>query len=266
MTHIDLFSGIGGFALAAQKVWGEEYKNLLFCDYDKFCQNVIRKNFPGSIIFGDIRELTAGSYVERLLEGKSEINATKRNEALSRSAKRLKVDLLTGGFPCQPFSQAGQRKGTADDRYLWPEMLRVIQEFSPRWIIGENVGGLVTWSDGLVLRQVFTDLEGEGYEVQAFIIPAVSVNAPHRRDRVWIIAHDRSDRPHGRTEERDRIQKRKLEQSLTDYRNKVRSEAMSCDTEYGQADTDSECERLEGRKEQKHSERREDSRADWSRD
>jgi len=99
------------------------------------------------------------------------------------------VFLLTGGFPCQPFSQAGRRKGTNDERYLWPEMFRVIREFKPTWVIAENVSGLVSWSEGLVLEQVCTDLESEGYEVQPFIIPAVAVNAPHRRDRVWIVAN-----------------------------------------------------------------------------
>lgn len=99
------------------------------------------------------------------------------------------TDLLTGGFPCQPFSQAGRRRGTADDRYLWPEMLRVIQLTKPTWIIGENVGGFVTWNEGMVLEQVCLDLESENYEVQTFVIPAVSVNAPHRRDRVWIVAN-----------------------------------------------------------------------------
>lgn len=205
MNHIDLFSGIGGFALAAQTIWGEEYNNLLFCDYDKFCQNTIRKNFPGSTIFGDIREVTADSASDRWARRGQAVATEEGHEEKSRHNRQLagrsqglySVDLLTGGFPCQPFSAAGQRRGTADDRYLWPEMLRVIQEFSPRWIIGENVGGLVTWSDGLVLRQVLTDLEGEGYEVQAFIIPAAAVNAPHRRDRIWIVAHAQNDNGRG---------------------------------------------------------------------
>ena len=99
------------------------------------------------------------------------------------------IYLLTGGFPCQPFSQAGRRKGTTDDRFLWPEMLRVIREFKPRWIIAENVAGLLTIEQGMVFEQVCTDLEGEGYAVQAFVIPAVAVNAPHRRDRIWFVAH-----------------------------------------------------------------------------
>ena len=99
------------------------------------------------------------------------------------------IDLLTGGFPCQPFSHAGKRRGADDDRFLWPEMLRVIKEFEPRWIIGENVRGLISIDNGMVLEQVYLDLENLGYEVQSFVIPAVSVNAPHRRDRIWIVGH-----------------------------------------------------------------------------
>src|SRR4029077_4695613 len=93
------------------------------------------------------------------------------------------------GFPCQPFSAAGKRRGTEDDRHLWPEMFRIIQTFKPTWIVAENVRGLATWNNGLVLEQVCTDLEGQGYEVQPFIIPAVAVNAPHRRDRIWFVAY-----------------------------------------------------------------------------
>ncbi len=99
------------------------------------------------------------------------------------------VDLVTGGFPCQPFSSAGKRLGTEDDRHLWPDMLRVIRESRPRWIIGENVAGLLTWDGGLVLEMVLADLESAGYEAGAFVIPACALNAPHRRDRVWIAAH-----------------------------------------------------------------------------
>ena len=112
--------------------------------------------------------------------------------------------IVTGGFPCQPFSAAGRRKGTDDNRYLWPEMLRVIQLTNPQWVIAENVRGLTNWSDGLVLETVCTDLESEGYETRAFIIPACAVGAPHRRDRVWIIANRsnerRDNRGHNRQE------------------------------------------------------------------
>lgn len=163
MRHLDLFSGIGGFALAASWVWGEEYENVGFCDNNEFCQAVLRKNFTNAKIYKDIRQLN-GSEIKTL-------------------------DLLTGGFPCQPFSFAGKRRGNADDRYLWPEMLRVIRETRPRWIVGENVAGIIN----LALDQVLSDLEGEGYTIQAFVIPAAAVQAPHRRDRVWIVAHAGAD-------------------------------------------------------------------------
>lgn len=160
MRHLDLFSGIGGFALAAKWTWGEEYETVAFCEIDKFCHKVLRKNFGDVAIYEDIKKLDG--------------------------TKLTSINLLTGGFPCQPFSVAGKRKGNEDDRALWPEMLRIIQEVKPRWIIGENVAGFVN----MALDQSISDLENEGYEVQTFIIPACAVNAPHRRDRVWIIANN----------------------------------------------------------------------------
>lgn len=190
MRHLDLFSGIGGFALAAQTVWGEEYENIGFCDNDKFCQQVLKKHWPNSPIYGDIRQLTADTACQRSIE-----DGQNSGRSAQRSARSdLAPLLITGGFPCQPFSQAGRRKGTADDRHLWPEMFRVIREFAPLWVVAENVRGLVTWNDGMVLEQVCTDLESEGYEVQPFIIPAVALGAPHRRDRIWFVAHRSSDR------------------------------------------------------------------------
>lgn len=191
IRHLDLFSGIGGFALATEMVWDDV--EHVFCDNDPFSQAILKKHWPNSQIHGDIRQLTPHAVGCGHVHGESQIiTAEAREQTFPKSSTacgRFRVDILTGGFPCQPFSQAGRRRGTEDDRHLWPEMLRVIREFHPRWVIGENVGGFVTWSNGLVLEQVHTDLEGEGYEVQAFIIPAVSLNAPHRRDRVWIVAH-----------------------------------------------------------------------------
>jgi len=200
VKHLDLFSGIGGFALATEMVWGDV--EHVFCDNEPFSQAILKKHWPNSQIHGDIRQVTPDTVGCGHLHGEPEKHAADTGiETFGESATgcgRFDVDLLTGGFPCQPFSQAGRRRGTEDDRHLWPEMLRVIREFHPRWVIGENVGGFVTWSGGLVLEQVHTDLEGEGYEVQAFIIPAVSVNAPHRRDRVWIVAKsDESRKPDG---------------------------------------------------------------------
>lgn len=168
MKHLDLFSGIGGFAYAIDQVW--ENVEHIFCDNDLFCQAVLKKHWPNSKIYGNIRTLTADTRCD------------------------TGIDILTGGFPCQPFSQAGQRRGTKDNRYLWPEMLRIISEFTPEWVIAENVGGLLTLQDGLVFRQVCVDLENESYEVVPFVIPACAVNAPHRRDRVWIVAYKSGER------------------------------------------------------------------------
>lgn len=186
MKHLDLFSGIGGFAYAAQQVW-ENYETVAFVEWDSFCQKVLAKNFPGVPIHSDIKTFTNASNkrLERSKWPKSQ-----------REGEGFTCDLITGGFPCQPFSQAGRRKGTADGRYLWPEMFRVIREWKPRWVIGENVAGLVTWSEGLVLKQITTDLENEGYEIQCFVIPAVSVNAPHRRDRIWIVGYSQHNGQH----------------------------------------------------------------------
>ncbi len=214
MTHIDLFSGIGGFALALDNVYGKEKIKHIFCDNDEFCQAVLKKHWPNAYIYSDIRTLTADSERTRLDAEYSSTTQTiqspertnkKENTNGGRwteSSPNYKYFILTGGFPCQPFSQAGKKRGTADDRYLWPEMLRVIREFHPRWVVGENVGGLVTWNDGMVLEQVHTDLESEGYEVQAFIIPACGLNAPHRRDRVWIVGYSHSI---GRSEQSEAV-------------------------------------------------------------
>lgn len=158
-----LFAGIGGFELAA--LWAG-FKPVWSNEFDPYCCEVLRKNFTHKIIEDDIRNIGNG-----------------RKEELST------VDIICGGFPCQPFSNAGKRKGTDDDRYLWPEMLRIIRERHPRWIVGENVSGLISMDNGAVLEQICTSLESEGYTVQPFIIPACATGAPHRRDRVWIIAH-----------------------------------------------------------------------------
>ena len=197
MTHLDLFSGIGGFALAAQTVWGSDYHCVGFCEIDPFCQQVLSKNFPGVQIYGDIRTLSAERLAADTESGNAErfgVGDSRRERTVSpqdgfglrtEPSGRCTVDLLTGGFPCQPFSTAGKRKGTEDDRFLWPEMLRVIREVKPRWVIGENVAGIIE----MALGQVCAELESLGYEVQCFVIPACAINAPHRRDRVWIVGH-----------------------------------------------------------------------------
>lgn len=185
MKHLDLFSGIGGFAYAADQVW--ESVEHVFCDNDKFCQQVLKKHWPNSKIYDDIKLITdTGREYGEPRANKSNGGETERS---SQTDKIKRFDLLTGGFPCQPFSQAGPRRGTSDDRYLWEEMARVIQLTTPTWIIAENVRGLLNIEGGLVFEQVCLDLEALGYEVQAFVVPACAVNAPHRRDRIWIIAY-----------------------------------------------------------------------------
>ena len=199
MKHLDLFSGIGGFAYAVDQVW--ENAEHIFCDNDKFCQQVLKKHWPNSKIYDDIRVIT-----DTRSEEQRGLSGGKRKEISTLG----EIHLITGGFPCQPFSQAGKRKGTDDDRHLWPEMLRVIRLAKPEWVIAENVRGILTIEGGLVFEQVCLDLEGEGYEVQPFVIPAVAINAPHRRDRVWFVAHNnkRKSRPGNEPESRETTQQK----------------------------------------------------------
>lgn len=185
MTHLDLFSGIGGFSLAFDTVFHEQKNKHIFCEIDPFCQAVLKKHWPESDIISNIRDFANSEIV-----GKQQL-AMERKQDKKADVTGRDYFLLTGGFPCQPFSQAGRRDGTKDDRHLWPEMLRVIQSTKPQWVIAENVRGILTIEQGMVFEQVCLDLESEGYSVQPIIIPAVAVNAPHRRDRVWFIAHRR---------------------------------------------------------------------------
>lgn len=217
IIHYDLFAGIGGFSLALEEVFNEAKINHIFCEWAEFPAAVLKKHWPDGIFYGDIADLIAdtertGLYKLEKLGGSQEskgerrlpqherldiTSAGVRGNLTSNSQRHETLTILTGGFPCQPFSHAGRRKGTADDRYQWPNMFRVIQNVEPDWVVAENVRGLVTWNDGMVLEQVCVDLESEGYEVQPFIIPACAVNAPHRRDRVWIIAHRANSRVKG---------------------------------------------------------------------
>ena len=160
MNHGSLFSGIGGFDLAAQ--WAG-WRNVFQCEIDPWCQKVLAKNFPTTKRYGDIKQFNASEW-------------------------RGRVDIISGGFPCQPYSTAGKRLGKQDERHLWPEMLRIIREASPTWVVGENVRGLVSWNAGLVFKEVQTDLEAQGYEVQPFLLPAAGVDAPHERYRIWFVA------------------------------------------------------------------------------
>lgn len=190
MNHASLFSGIGGFDLAAREVG---WNNVFQCEIDPFCQSVLKYYFPKTVLYEDIKRTDFTSW-------------------------KGKIDVLTGGFPCQPFSVAGQRKGADDNRYLWPEMLRVIRETRPLWVIGENVAGITnmvqpgsetdveTKSDQdeenyketileqeYIINTICDDLEREGYSVQPIIVPACGVGAPHKRYRIWFIASDCSD-------------------------------------------------------------------------
>ena len=161
MKVLDLFSGIGGFSLGLERAGME---TLAFCEKEPFCQKVLQKHWPDVPIFDDIRSLSVHDLEQ-------------------------KPDLVCGGYPCQPFSVAGKQRGSEDDRHLWPEMLRVIQECRPTWVIAENVAGHIR----LGLDKVLFDLETEGYFAQPFVIPACAINAPHRRDRVWIVGYAEHD-------------------------------------------------------------------------
>ena len=162
LKHLDLFSGIGGFSLGLESAGLVE--TVAFCDFDKYCQKVLKKNFPGVPIYGDVKEL---NYDKLKADGIDQI------------------DIITGGYPCQPFSVAGRKKGEQDPRHVWPEMFRLIKELRPTWVIGENVGGHIK----LGLDTVLENLESEGYSARTFSISASSVGANHKRERVWIVAH-----------------------------------------------------------------------------
>jgi len=159
---LDLFSGIGGFSLGLHSTG--IFDTIKFVEFDKYCQKVLNKNFPNIPIEGDIRNVKGTEF---------------------------EADVITGGFPCQPFSVAGRQKGTNDNRYLWPEMFRLIKEIKPEFVIGENVQGIINLQNGMVLRQVQDQLEGEGFEVQCFLIPASGIGAWHQRNRVWIVGHSK---------------------------------------------------------------------------
>lgn len=199
LIHYDLFAGIGGFSIAFDQVFQEYERKHIFCEWEHFPTEVLKKHWSDGTFYGDIRDLIADS--ERAGRKREQGSPEGQYRLRGGDSKNEDTFILTGGFPCQPFSHAGRRRGTEDDRYLWPAMFRAIQILKPTWVIAENVRGLVTWNDGMVLEQVCTDLESEGYEVQPFIIPACSVGAPHRRDRVWIVANSNDAR--SRTPEYD---------------------------------------------------------------
>ena len=168
MRHGSLFSGIGGFDLAAEWMGWE---NIFHCEWMPFPRQVLKHYFSNSISYEDI---------------------TKTDFSIHRGT----IDILTGGFPCQPYSSAGKRLGKEDERHLWPHMLRVISEVKPTYVVGENVRGLTNWNGGVVFEEVCVDLENQGYEVQPILLPACAVGAPHRRDRIWFVAYSDSIRQH----------------------------------------------------------------------
>ena len=169
MNILDLFSGIGGFSLGLERAG---FETVAFCEIEEYPRSILKKHWPDVPIYKDVRELN-----QEVLE----------NDGITT------IDLICGGFPCQPFSVAGKQRGQEDDRHLWPEMLRLIREIEPSWIIGENVAGFIT----MALDDVLSDLESEGYTCQTFVIPACAVNAIHRRDRVWIVAYSDDKRLQG---------------------------------------------------------------------
>ena len=162
LSHLDLFSGIGGFSLGLESAGLVE--TVAFCDFDDYCQKVLKKNFPGVPIYNDVKEL---NYDKLKTDGID------------------KIDIITGGYPCQPFSVAGHQKGEQDPRHVWPEMFRLIQELRPSWVIGENVAGHIK----LGLDTVLENLESEGYSARTFSISASSIGANHKRERIWIVAN-----------------------------------------------------------------------------
>mgnify|MGYP003637939021 CR=1 FL=1 len=172
MRVLDLFAGIGGFSLGLHRAGG--FETAAFVEWDDYAQKVLAKNFPGVPIFGDIKKV-----------GKDETDGLGR------------IDCVTGGFPCQPFSVAGKQDGTKDDRHLWPEIPRIIRATNPTWCIFENVRGLLTIDGGMVINEVLSDLEDLGFECQTFVVPACATDAPHRRDRVWIVGHAKHDGSYG---------------------------------------------------------------------
>lgn len=237
MNHASLFSGIGGFDLAAREVG---WNNVFQCEIDPFCQSVLKYYFPKTVLYEDIKRTDFTSW-------------------------KGKIDVLTGGFPCQPFSVAGQRKGADDNRYLWPEMLRVIRETRPLWVIGENVAGITnmvqpgsetdveTKSDQdeenyketileqeYIINTICDDIEREGYSVQPIIIPACGVGAPHRRDRVWFIAHSNGSRGLQFGERRDIRDKEQYDQDKEPERHEQPSMFGGSGEAYVISDSDNE--------------------------
>jgi len=219
LNVLDLFSGIGGFSLGLESTGF--FKTISFVEKDKFCQKVLRKNFPNVPIEDDVRNVKGEKY---------------------------RADVVTGGFPCQPFSVAGKRRGTDDDRFLWDETIRIVSETKPKWFIGENVEGIINIQDGMVFRQIHDDLESEGFETQSFIIPASGKGAWHQRKRVWIIGCNEkniSNSKYTRSQNQSRRRFGELEKK-SKREKKARYQSSICFTSSSSDVSNSNNERLQG--------------------
>ena len=220
LRHVDLCSGIGGFSLGFE--WAELSTPILFCDTEEWCRKILAKNFPNVPIATDVKELANDP--ERLVPSH---------------------DILTAGYPCQPFSVAGKQRGIEDDRHIWPYILRIVAHKRPTWCVFENVHGHVA----LGLDQVLLDLEAEGYSTRTFVVPAAGVNAPHRRDRLWIIAHSELAHPvsirRGRRDSSGRGTGEQQVQSEEQARSSVGREAERRGEPYGENVADTVGEGLE---------------------
>ena len=192
MKVLDLFSGIGGFSVGLEAAG---MQTAAFCEIDPFCQEILRKHWPETPLYSDIHTL---------------------NKEVLQNDGIHTIDVICGGFPCQPYSIAGRKKGTQDDRDLWPAMFRLIQELKPTWVIGENVANFTN----MAFSRTKIDMESAGYQVQPFIIPACAVGAPHRRNRIWILAYSDGERlEEARPEQQATRDRGKIANSFTWYRN-----------------------------------------------
>lgn len=204
MTHGSLFSGIGGFDLAAEWMGWE---NMFHCEIAKYQRTLLTKRFPKSISIKDVRDIYRYSHEYNDLYSDGELFWCERHDKDFSDCDCIgcsqwddeigKVDILTAGFPCQPFSNNGKRQGEKDERNLWPETIRVVRSIKPRWFVGENVPGIITWNNGKYLSNIVVDLKNEGYQVWPINIPALSVGAEHKRERIWIVAYNSSQRIQG---------------------------------------------------------------------
>jgi DNA (cytosine-5)-methyltransferase 1 len=228
---LDLFSGIGGFSLGMEAT--NRIKTIAFVEKDKFCQKVLNKNFKNIPIEEDIRNVKGSNYT---------------------------ADIVSGGFPCQPFSVAGKRKGKDDDRYLWDETIRVVAETKPKWFVGENVEGIINISNGTVLQQIQQDLEKEGFQVQCLVIPASGVGAWHQRKRVWIIGCNVSNSNYSGC--KDRTKQHRWEQTQNEKRFDSFSRSNIISNSNSNRNTN-EIERSNGEKEKVQREHRQEDSSTW---